>query len=56
MESVMEKESKYGMMERNMMEIGKMINQMVMALFIILMEMYIKDIGRIIEQMGKEFT
>ena len=42
-------------MEQNMKGIGRMINQMAMELFIILTEMYIKDIGKIIEQMVKVF-
>ena len=51
----MEKVLKYGMMEQNMKGIGRMINQMAMELFIILTEMYIKDIGKIIELMVKEY-
>ena len=46
----MEKEYKYGMIRPDMKEIGKMISQMDMALYL-QMEMYIKDIGKIIEQM-----
>ena len=56
MVSVMEKEFKYGMMGQNMKEIGKMISQMDMELFIIPMEMYIKDIGKIIGLMAKVYT
>ena len=41
--------------ELNMKEIGKMINQMDMALFTIQMGMSIKDIGRIIELMEKVY-
>ena len=55
MENVMVKEFKYGTMEQNMKEIGKMINLMDMEHFITLMEMYIKDIGKIIELMEKGF-
>ena len=51
----MEKEFKYGMMVQNMKVVGKMINLMVMEHFIILMEMYTKDIGKIIELMEKVF-
>ena len=51
----MGKEFKFGMMEQNMKETGKMTNQMDMAHFIIQMEMYIKDIGKIIEQMEKGY-
>jgi hypothetical protein len=54
MEKDMGKVSKYGMMELNMKVIGRMINLMVMVHFIILMEMYIRVIGKIIEQMEKE--
>ena len=55
MEKGMEGEFKYGMMERNMKEIGKMTNQMDMGHFIIQMVMYIKDIGKIIGLMEKEY-
>jgi len=51
----MEKELKFGMMVQNMKDHGKMINLMDMAHFITQMEMYIKDIGKIIGLMGKEF-
>ena len=51
----MEKEFKFGTMELNMKETGKMINQMDMVLFIIQMEMYIKDFGKIIEQMERGY-
>ena len=55
MEKDMEKGYRYGMMEPNMKEVGKMINLMDMELFIIQMVMYIKDIGKIIELMVKEY-
>ena len=55
MENATEKELKYGMMVLNMKEIGKMTNLMGMVHFIILMETFIKDIGKIIEQMGKGY-
>ena len=51
----MVKELKFGMMGQNMKEIGKMISPMDMGHFIILMGMYIKDFGKIIEQMEKEY-
>ena len=51
----MEEVLKFGMMERNIKEIGKMINQMDMVLFTIQMGMSIKDIGKIIELMEKEY-
>ncbi len=51
----MEREFKFGMMERNMKETGKMINQMDMELFTIQMVMYTKVIGKIIELMEKGF-
>ena len=45
MEKDMEKVLKFGMKELNMKENGKMIKQMDMVFFIILMVMYTKDIG-----------
>ena len=44
-----------GKMEQNMKENGKMEKQMVMEYFIILREIYIKDTGRMIKQMGMVF-
>ena len=55
MVNVMEKEPKFGMMEQNMKEIGKTINQMDMVHFTIQMGMYTKDIGKIIELMAKVY-
>ena len=55
MEKDMVRVLKYGMMELNMKEVGRMINQMVMEHFTILMEMYIKVFGKIIEPMEKVF-
>ena len=55
MEKDMVKEYKYGMMEQNMKENGKMINQTDMELFIKRVEMFIKEIGRMIKQMEKEY-
>ena len=52
----MVKEYKNGMMEQNMMVNGKMINQMDMEHFIMLMGMYIKAFGKMIKQMVKVFS
>ena len=51
----MVKEYKNGTMVQNMMVNGKMINQMDMVYFTMLMVMYIKVFGKMIKQMEKEF-
>jgi hypothetical protein len=55
MEKDMEKGYKFGMMVQNMKENGKMISQMDMEHFIKQVEMFIKEIGRMIKQMVKEY-
>ena len=51
----MDMEFKNGMTERNMKANGKMGKRMGMELFIILVEMYIKDIGKMIKQMEEVY-
>jgi len=55
MVNAMERGRKYGMMGRSMKAIGKMTNLMDMVLFTIRMEMYTKDIGKIIGQMERGY-
>ena len=54
MENNMDMVYKNGMMVLNMKENGKMGKRMAMVYFIILMEMYIKAIGKMIKHMDME--